>query len=604
MYSKSCNYYKINPITMQEIKTYYDLLNSKKNLPPYISKSTHGVCCVYYLSKENQGYISKMEQEIKYKLNGALKEINDTNLLYLYNIIDYSEKYFSNDQKLFLSLFNYLEKFDSLEKTIENYLLYKYYREILLLSLGYIDDAYKEYFELVSGLADEVKQKTSYVEFIRLKNDLFNLRLVRNVGLDEQYLLLKELYERVQKNNKPLAIKLGFGLYENLYKQNKLKECISLLKNIDSLIKREALSGNIKNGLDYIFSIYSRLGFVGILINDKNIVNDSIRTIEENLRMIDKDNKLSYLYNGYSFLNVILKINNSVYVDKGVDIAKRFKSELLPNNPEQLRPENFIVNKGNYNECLISVNGLLNSMNIADNSILINSRRLLDSCVNNINTNTELKENMTITFIIGTQATICQLSEEYCSDNNIRQSEKRNNIIKYSTAVLKYVKNKYKDEPYFKTDYIKTALIRIYSSYTHLFIYQKDLETVKKTMFTFDELSEKLGINETTPFYELVLKIKGDYCMLTKDYKKSIGHYEKALRLMGESNPRKPVIYFNLGTLHYFNNNINGAIDNLNKCVNGFKNIEKEKRTFDSSRKRFTRKLDIAKNILSQLTGQ
>lgn len=608
MYSKSCDYYKKNPITQQDIKTYYDLLMSDKMLPSYINRPAHKICCLYYLTKENQNYKNTTNQEIHSKVNGALKDVNDGNLFYLYNSIEYFEKFLNNDRNLCQALFNNFERFSTIKKTIENFLLYKYYRGILLLRLGFIDEAFTEYLELVNSLAEEVHNKTSFTEFIKLKNDLFNLKLQGNANLEEQYNILIELYEKVQQNDKLLAIKLGFGIYENLCKQNKFNECLSVLTNIDSMIKREAISGNLKNGFDYFLTISSRLGFIGILINNKKAVEDAIRTIDDTLSALEgertNNNKINSLIKGYSLVSAILKINLSKYVDRPVDIAQSFKVELLPNNPEQLRPGNFIVNKDNYNECLISINGIINNMSIMDNNVLMNSRKLIDSCGMTISKNSKLKGNLPITFIIGVQTTICQLAETYCSENS-KQNESKNNIIKYASTVLNYANNYYDVEPYFQTDFIKSTLIRIYSSYTHLFIYKKDFDKVKKSMLTFDDLSKKLKINERTPYYELVLKIKGDYWLLKDDKKASINYYEDTLRLMPENNPKKPIVYFNLGCLHYLNNNRGGAIDNLNKCINGFINLGEEKKTFNSSlQKRQSRKISIAKNLLSQLNGK
>lgn len=604
MYSKSCDYFKTNPITLKEIEKYYEILSSEKILPNYVSRPAHKVCCIYYLAKENPNYKISMYQEIMSRLNGGITEINDNNLLYLYNIIDFIEKYYNNDKSIIKQLYRNLEKFNHLKKTYENYFLYKYYRGLLLFRNENIEEANSEYLELLVALREDVNQRTPFIEFIQLKNDLFNLRL-KNTDLSEQYLLLDSLFNGVQSKDKLLSIKIGFGLYENLFRQAKFKECVNVLKKVDSLVKTLCYSGELKNGYDYYFYLSSRLGSVGTILNDINIVEDAIKSLDDVLTTIEKEksnNKLNLLKKGYSFVNTILKIIHLRYVDKASDFAKKFKSELFPSNKEQIRQENFIINKNNYNNYLISINGLLNYCNTTDNMVFMNTKNLIDNYLNTIKGNNKLNTQNSIQFIIGAQGIICNLAETYCL-SHYRNNEIRNSIINYASCVLNFAKSYKGSENLINNDYIKSALIRIYSCYTHLYIYKKDYESVRKSLTVFDFLCSKLNINENTPYFELSLKIKGDYYFADNKIGEAITCYENAVKLMKESNPRKPIIYFNLGCIYYFYNNKNGAIDNMNRCINCFNIIEKEKRTFYILKSSLNRKIDIAKNILAQING-
>ncbi len=180
-----------------------------------------------------------------------------------------------------------------------------------------------------------------------------------------------------------------------------------------------------------------------------------------------------------------------------------------------------------------------------------------------------------------------------------------NNIVMYSSGVLNYTRDNSNSDAILKTDFIKGALIRIYSSYTHLFIiFKKDFDSAKKAIKTFDDLCEKLSINERSPYFELVLKIKGDYAFYTNDNISAIQNYEKAIRLMNDRNPRKPIVCFNLGCMYYLNGNKTSAVLNLQKSVNLFESIERDKRTFDNLQKRNREKISIAKNILNELCGR
>ena len=56
---------------------------------------------------------------------------DDIHLAQIYNCIDFDENFLHSDKKRLKFLLSYLERFSSLKKTKENYLLYKYYHEIL-----------------------------------------------------------------------------------------------------------------------------------------------------------------------------------------------------------------------------------------------------------------------------------------------------------------------------------------------------------------------------------------------------------------------------------------------------------------------------------------
>lgn len=130
-------------------------------------------------------------------------------------------------------LLEYLEKFSGHKKTVENFLLYKYYRGLLKFRTGQRDEAYKEYLEIITGIEDYVKEKNAYINFIKLQNDLLKVQLDFNKHIEneyyEQYLFMKDLFEQVESQNAILSIKLGFCLYELLWRQRKYQECVPLL---------------------------------------------------------------------------------------------------------------------------------------------------------------------------------------------------------------------------------------------------------------------------------------------------------------------------------------------------------------------------------------
>lgn len=610
MYSKHCDYYKTNPITQEEIKMYYDLLNSNNNLPPDTSKPNHLTCCLYYLSKDNTKFRNIMYQTIlpNLKKNNNEIKLNDNNLFLTYNIIDYSERYLRLEPAQLKELLSQLEIFQKHNKTFENYLLYKYYRGLLLLNLNRFDEAYSEYLEIVSGLADEEHKKNDYTDFIKLKNDLFYLRLIEK-DPREQSELLKTLFSSVQKKDKLLAIKLGFGLYKSLYEQNKLSECLTTLNEMKKMLTEALRTGTInRNGIDYYLAISSRVGFIGVLTNNKEAVNSGINKIDELLKVISRDNqtrKLSMLIKAYTFVNAILRINNHLpVVGRPKDIASKFRAEFMPSYPDQIIQNNFIVTKDNVNECFIDIY----AFNHSDNNCEINSKKIIDSYMTKMSKNIPLPNSMIVVVVIGIENFICRYSELFCTNTNRNtQLDSLNKIIFYGNSLFNYIKICYSYEDnksIFQSEFIKSAIIKIYSSYTHAYLYNKNYEMVQRCIADFDEICRKLRINDSTPSYELILKIKGDYWFYKKSYKDSLEYYNKAIKLMDENNPKKPIIYFNLGCLYYINNNKNNAIDNLVKCIQYSTKIEQNEKSSDFYRTRQNRKIEIAKSIFKKLNNQ
>ena len=60
MYSKLCDYYNINQISLEDIKMFYNLLKSKEPLPHQVHRRLYLSCCLYYLSKNGPEYRTKI----------------------------------------------------------------------------------------------------------------------------------------------------------------------------------------------------------------------------------------------------------------------------------------------------------------------------------------------------------------------------------------------------------------------------------------------------------------------------------------------------------------------------------------------------------------
>ena len=608
MYSKSCDYYNINPVSIEDIEMFYQLLKSDEPLPQYVHKQAHLSCCLFYLSKNNPMYQNIFVKELIHKLSKK-DEINDTNLFLIYNIIEFDQRYLHSEKERLKYLLIYLEKFSNIKKTVENFLLYKYYRGLLKYLIGEMDDAYTENFEIIISLDDYVKDKTKYVDFIRLKNELFKVQLDLNKHVKEeyfeQYCFMKELFDKVKVENKKLGVKLGFCLYTILCRQNKYNECIPLLMEMKKIVKNETFSGvKTKISIDYYLAIASRIGYIGVLIGDNKSIEYAVKKIEKILNIIEQDKndrKLASIYNAYSFVISILNINLDKYENRLKEKASMFRGLFLPNDINSYpKTGYFIINEKNRGDIVIN----LNAINNMDYSLSEFSTKLTDYYKSFVVKKQLMLSNQFLTFIVGIYDIINRLTESYCTDNNVnKRNDYINKIISNANVAFNYISSHKEDEPLLNTDFVKGIIINMQSTLIHCYFYMNSLDTAMKYIKFFDGLFKDLNIKENTTFYELVNKIKGDYWFKKGDYSAAISYYENALKTFNNNDPRKAIVYFNLGCSYYMNNNKKSAVDNYNKCINAFRVFEYEKKTFNILVRQdiISKKVNLAKYLVRNM---
>ena len=579
LYSKHCDYYNINKIKLDDIKMFYELLKSDEYQNTNLNKKTLLSCCLYYLAKDDKKYRHEFVNEIIQKINKNDDPINDTNLILIYNIIEYDQRYLEPDKKKTLFLLSYLEKFSGHKKTVENFLLYKYYRGLLKFYLEKTEEAYKENLEIITGIEDYVRQKTSYINFIKLQNDLLKVQLDINRNAKneywEQYLFMKELFDQVKEENVILANKLGLNLFNILCRLKKYDECIPLLLQMKKILNDKIYSGhNLKSSIDYSLAIFSRLAYIGVLIGNKETVIEARKKLNQILNTIESDTnnkKLVTLYNAYNLCVSILNTYLGIYDNKLKEKAAIFRKEFIPDN-------SFILNV--YNRDFAVIN--LNSINNMDSFLNNFTREIINSYEDKLKSNILLNSNQFLAYLVNAHNNISRLSESYCTDINI---EKRKDYIRkindYHSNIFNLVKHKIGNEYLLECDFVKTLLVDIQQACVSAFFGAKKLDKVKSLIIFFDQLKKEIKINEKTTSYELINKIKGDYWFKTGDYLSAISYYLKTIEMMKDNNPKKPIVYFNLGCAYYFAKKIKNAIDNLNLCINAYRIFEYEQKTFD-----------------------
>ena len=265
--------------------------------------------------------------------------------------------------------------------------------------------------------------------------------------------------------------------------------------------------------------------------------------------------------------------------------------------------DNYLITNNNINQCIINLNSINRNLDISMND---KAQKIINYYIQNVpipGKNLNIHDAV-FTFIIGLHDRIRYYSESYLTVSNKYNQEKyKYQILSNSNHFWNYI-NQYADvEPLLKTDFFKSIIIKIYSCCSHVYYYNKEYNKISSNISYFDNLSQKLNINENTPSYELVWKVKGDYYYKYNDYNSAISCYQKSANIMNDKNPKKPVLYFNLGVLYYYIGDKRLSIENLQKAGEYFKKAEEEKTTFDFHKRNhnLTKKYNLTQYFIKEV---
>ena len=590
-FCKTNEYYKIKSLKFDEILCIKNALESNQQFQKLDNRICYISCCLYLLTKYDGKYISEFCKKIITNLSFENNPINDTYLYLIYNCIDYDENFLHSNKKKLYYLLNYLGRFSSFKKTKENYLLYKYYHDLLMFRLGNAEEALKKSHGIIASIEEEKNKMTKYIEFIKLKTNLLQIKINEannNLNqLRENHNLLKNVYEKVKNENPFLALKLGLIIYDNLYNNNLFNNCVQILDEMHQILKNYERNGvSPKKTLRFSLSVFCRYGAIGLLLANKQYIDLATNEMKNGLLLITNDlnyKKTMYLFKAYNFALNILKINCNIYVESPKEISNSFMKEFVSNKFQEGKylSDNFLIDNTNINQCIINLNSINTNLDI---SIHDQASKIIDYYTQKL-INPEkniISHDEVFTFIIGLHDRIRYISEKYLTDNNKNNKEQyKNQIISNSNIFFSYI-DKYSDcEPLLKTEFFKSIIIKIFSCGTHVYFYNKEYNKVLNSIKYFENLCKKLNINSKTPSYELFLKVRGDYFFKQQNFYSAISNYLNSAKTMNDNNPKKPVVYFNLGVSYYHVGNKNSSIENMKNAAELFKKIADEKSTFE-----------------------
>ena len=619
LYSKAYDFFKKDPISTEEIETYYDLLCSDEIISQNINRRNHQMCCLFYLSKDDNNYIDIFVEKYIGSIELNSLEINSENLIMVFNIIEFDKIYLKSNYSSFEFLYTMQKKFANFETDYQNYIIYKYYRGYLKFKLGDKTQANKEYLELLSEIqeSDNIMMK-----YIKILNSLLKVQM-NSVNLDrtraeiyENIQFLEDLFTNMSSLNKVISLKLGFELFSAYIEYKEYNKCIKHLLMMKKILKKDILQGSsLKNGIDYYLAIASRIGYIGVLLNDKVLIEKAIKKIKKALELIGKntdDKKINDLFQAYKFVISILEICLNQKTENNIlHLSKEFKRILLPDLKSNAY-HNDIVNKDNKESIIINFKIIDNEY---QNDIYNCSKSILEKSYKELKERKNVDTTNFIIFLSAYHDKIYRYSERYIAskkENGNKNTNANNDYaakIKESFLIVEDIIEKYIDDPFLQTEYAKILIIEIYSAYANILFEEKDDNNLQKIIKNImddqkSNLRRKLKIDKNISAYGLWLKIKGDYYLRKKHYDAACASYKEALETLEKNHPKIPLILFNYGCAFYFMKNTKKAIEYLQKSINSFLSQNRGANYFGHYPDKDTieTKIKTAQNLVNALT--
>ena len=619
LYSKAYDFFKKDPISTEEIETYYDLLCSDEIISQNINRRNHQMCCLFYLSKDDNNYIDIFVEKYIGSIELNSLEINSENLIMVFNIIEFDKIYLKSNYSSFEFLYTMQKKFANFETDYQNYIIYKYYRGYLKFKLGDKTQANKEYLELLSEIqeSDNIMMK-----YIKILNSLLKVQM-NSVNLDrtraeiyENIQFLEDLFTNMSSLNKVISLKLGFELFSAYIEYKEYNKCIKHLLMMKKILKKDILRGSsLKNGIDYYLAIASRIGYIGVLLNDKVLIEKAIKKIKKALELIGKntdDKKINDLFQAYKFVISILEICLNQKTENDIlHLSKEFKRILLPDLKSNAY-HNDIVNKDNKESIIINFKIIDNKY---QDDIYNCSKSILEKSYKELKERKNVDTTNFIIFLSAFHDKIYRYSEGYIASKKENENKNTNANNDYAAKIKKKflivedIIEKYIDDPFLQTEYAKILIIEIYSAYANILFEEKDDNNLQKIIKNImddqkSNLRRKLKIDKNISAYGLWLKIKGDYYLRKKHYDAACASYKEALETLEKNHPKIPLIFFNYGCAFYFMKNTKKAIEYLQKSINSFLSQNRGANYFGHYPDKDTieTKIKTAQNLVNALT--
>ena len=628
IFNKVNEYYKV-PLPQKEvIKNIYESLDTNPQYENFPNKINYIACCLYLLSRRDESYKSLFMHKVISRLIIKKDPTDDIHLAQIYNCIDFDENFLHSDPNKLSYLSKYLQKFSEYKKEESISLLFKYYNAILNYRSGKLQEASNECLGIIAKI--NITNSDKIINFIRLKAQIFLAKICEEntnqegIGnLQENANLLKDIYLKTINENPFLTLKIGFYIFNNSYNRNQYEECIDILDQMIKILKDFERQGVPPKKMSrFYLSIFCRYGIIGLISFNRNHISMALEGMKMQLLLLQNNlssKKVRNIFKAYNFSLNILKLNSGLYIEKPRDIGEIFIKDILKPNPANNannsnvknannsnannKDDNFCINQVVKEQTIINYNSMNSNMNVNINE---QAYKIIEDYLIKINKPEKnfISNDTIFTFVIGIHDRVRYLIEQFLTDKNTKnETGYKNQIISNCEVFWNFLNTYLEKLPLLRCNFMKGIIIKMFSSCSHIYFINKDFNKINQIISYFDKLSNSLNINETTPFYELVLKVKGDLFFYQNDYNNSISFYSKSAQIMSDKNPKKAIVYFNLGVLYYYNNDKIRSIENLQRAAAYFKKSEEEKYSFEFHKRNnmLTKKFNLTNALINKI---
>ena len=559
--SKSKEYLKKKKIPLIKLLQYYELLQSTKASP---SNQNCKAVCLYFLCKYDSKYIEIFRNEILPPIN-ADKLPASKELLYLYyNIIEFEDTFHTRTLNQLIQVGELLKKLASMEKDIQDYLLFNYYKAIKNYYNKEYDQASNCCNSNVSDLYEEVDDLTrenDFFKYFTLKNTILTWRIIQSNSsrFSNEFLSMSnELYSNFESDNIEIATKISLIAVEIYEKKFEYRTAIEKLEKAYKLLKKFTLRGDVEvnNSIQLFLQILSKLGYLYIMVGDENNSLRILRKIDKNMSIIEKEEKIPIQFKtDYMFFMLVMKTIMGGKTTKVNEIINGFHS----------------LN----NSSAISEGNLINLYSFSDQDSYIsifytNLKEYLSSLKNNH----VIPIDKMILCLFSVYNHISYLSKTITTDPNKKQQKEYNSrIMNFSKIIIDYIKA-HLNEPDFLPillfDYVKSLIIKIYFFYFYSFYFEGKYQELRVEMNNFETIKKKLSLTNNNSF-GYILKLQGDISFKQMNYTGAIQLYQQAVFL--SKNKVRAALYFNLGLSYLFISEKSKGKEYLSKALGEYSSL-------------------------------
>lgn len=613
--AKANEFYTGKSLTKNDLIICFDVVSLPNSpLMNRVSISNYMACTLYFQSSYFPSAIQAFYKFVEKNLKDD-DPINKENLYRAFNVIEFEHKYRYCSPKELTFLINYLNKFSSMSKTLLEFILFKVYSAILLCEIKNFTRSNEQAYEAIPYITDALQRRNppeiqNLFRFVELVNSMIVLRNEKEDeghDLNEYCSLANSTYNQMKSVNIPLALRVGFNIFEVYFQKEEISNCLDIIKNMKYILKQQMFKEiKINNGFYIDLALASRSAFSHTFLMNKAKVLKSIRHIEDAIKLLNyNDTQNSIVKTAYEFVSVLLRFNlnrNLVKTDRinsSLDITRKMVEKVKD------------IKIFNMNEIYVNI-----SVIRPNHSWALNGNKYIDSIFNSVKENPmALKHEIIPSLIFGVYNRIAQTTESILTDiSTAKRTEYKNKVNSFSSEIIQLAQNNYMNFPIFKTEYIISAILKSLYVYLATLLMDKKysqvndyLKTFEKSQYGKEIISENNAKEKKLSTFGYISKLYGDLFFAKKDYKTALKFYLQTKDYFEEEETsQRAANNFIIGICYAFEKKDKRSIKYFTLALNQYRELFNKLKEINENNSstaiRYEQKVRFIENFLKQFS--